>query len=71
MGRWLSRAERAARDKKIVELYQQGVSAVNLRLRFGGVDVFRILRREGIEAQSTGANDLQQGEALQRIDEGV
>ena len=54
MGRWISRAERAARDKKIIELYQQGVTPANLRLRFAGVDVFRLLRREGIEANQRG-----------------
>lgn len=51
VGRWLSKAEREARDRKIIELYQQGVSARNLRLRFGwGLNVSEILRKHGIEA---------------------
>ena len=50
MGRWLPRAEREARDKKIVELYHQGVTKQNIQLQFGkGVDIFRILRNHGIE----------------------
>ena len=50
MGRWLSRTEREARDKKIIELYHQGVTKQNIRLQFGkGVDIFEILRKHGIE----------------------
>ena len=48
--RLLSEEEREKRDKKIVELYQQGLSSANIRLRFGkGVDIFKILRKHGVE----------------------
>ena len=48
--RLLSQKEMERRDKKVVELYQQGISPSNIRLRFGkGIDVFVILRKHGIE----------------------
>lgn len=49
MSRWLPVNERRKRDKKIVKLYQQGVSSVGLRIRFPSVNPFQILRKYGVE----------------------
>jgi len=49
MGRWLPKEEREKRDKKIVELYQQGISTQSISARFGQVDIYSTLRRHGIE----------------------
>jgi len=48
MGRWLPKEEREKRDKKIIELYQQGVSYQAIFLRFG-VNVGDLLKRRGME----------------------
>jgi len=48
MGRWLPKEEREKRDKKIIELYQQGVSYQAIFLRFG-VNVNDLLKRRGME----------------------
>ena len=36
-------------DKKIIELYQQGVTVANLIIRFGNIGICKILRDNGIE----------------------
>lgn len=45
----LDAKRREARDEKIIELYQLGVTPINIKLRFGSVDIHKILRKHGIE----------------------
>ena len=52
MSRWLPKKERDKRDKKVVELYQQGVSQQNIHLRFGEVDITSILRKYGLQVKN-------------------
>ena len=45
-----SRKEREERDRKVVELYQQGISPANIRIRFGNIDVYKILKKYGVRS---------------------
>ena len=49
-GMQLNKKQRQERDSKVIELYQQGITPANIQLRFGNIDIYRILKRNGIKS---------------------